>query len=171
MARQKNEPKTELAARFAKIREALELQRDVFALKIGISSQGLGNYERGDRTPDADVLSACCSVFGIDAHWLLTGQGEMFSDPTLIAKAAPPVFPAVMELLYKLVEEVNKQHHYKLSPAQTSHQAAELYNELITRITDITDMEEVDSIIPQLRHLYSKRSTKSEQQNNSSNVA
>jgi len=95
----------------------------------------------------------------------------MFSDPTLVAKAAPAIEPELLERLYKLVEEVNKQHHYKLSPAQTSHQTAELYNDLITRITDITDREEIEAIIPQLRHLYSKRLSKSAPEKSRSNVA
>ncbi|WP_375663991.1 helix-turn-helix domain-containing protein, partial [Bartonella sp. CL63NXGY] len=78
MTRQRNEPKTPLARRLIEVRKLVGLSRDIFSLKIGISIQGLGNYERGDRTPDATVLTSYGEKFGVNLNWLLTGEDEMF---------------------------------------------------------------------------------------------
>ncbi|MCF1448936.1 helix-turn-helix domain-containing protein [Agrobacterium vitis] len=81
MARPEIEPKTPLGLRLREIRAHLKIEdRDVFASQLGLSKGGLAHYERGERVPDASVLQAYRENFGINANWLLTGQGSMFSE-------------------------------------------------------------------------------------------
>ena len=48
-----------------------------FAMKLGVSSQRMGNYLK-NRAPDYDVLSRIIETFvDISPDWLLTGRGEM----------------------------------------------------------------------------------------------
>ncbi len=50
-----------------------------FAGQIGVHKNTLGNYERGERTPDADFLGKLAAI-GINTHWVITGEGPMYQD-------------------------------------------------------------------------------------------
>ncbi|MBB4955339.1 phage repressor protein C with HTH and peptisase S24 domain [Agrobacterium vitis] len=90
MARPEIEPKTPLGMRLREVRAHLKIEdRDVFASQVGLSKGGLAHYERGERVPDASVLQAYRENFGVNANWLLTGQGSMFSED--VASDAPTV--------------------------------------------------------------------------------
>lgn len=71
-------PRTDLAARLKQIREATSGDdRDQFSTLTGIAKSTIGNYERGDRVPDADMIVRYCAASGASADWLLNGAGEM----------------------------------------------------------------------------------------------
>ncbi|TCT37466.1 XRE family transcriptional regulator [Martelella mediterranea] len=72
--------KTDLGQRLRDIRAHFgDPDREVFCQRLGISKGSLGNYERGDRIPDSLVLQAYRRELGVDANWLLTGEGEPFA--------------------------------------------------------------------------------------------
>jgi phage repressor protein C with HTH and peptisase S24 domain len=78
VARPEIDPKTPLAERLRQVRRNLgDVDRDDFANLLGISKNTLAHYERGERTPDADVLLAYHGQFFIDLNWLVSGEGEM----------------------------------------------------------------------------------------------
>ncbi|GKT19741.1 helix-turn-helix domain-containing protein [Acidovorax sp. SUPP2522] len=54
-------------------RERLGLTQDALADAVQVSKRALINYEKGDRSPDADLLAAAASV-GVDVLYVLTGQ-------------------------------------------------------------------------------------------------
>ncbi|PIL20098.1 transcriptional regulator [Puniceibacterium antarcticum] len=51
-----------------------DLDREVAAARLGIGKSTIAHYERGDRTPDAEVLRSYSKVFGIDLNWLICGE-------------------------------------------------------------------------------------------------
>lgn len=51
---------------------------------LGVHPNTLGRYERGERLPDGDLLSALAAL-GVNTHWVLTGQGEAFLLPASIS--------------------------------------------------------------------------------------
>ncbi|MCB1470843.1 MAG: helix-turn-helix domain-containing protein [Rhizobiaceae bacterium] len=55
-----------------------------FAKELGVSDSTLGNYERGDRTPDVEFLVRLRERFGIDIHWLLTGEEKQGSTQLVV---------------------------------------------------------------------------------------
>ncbi|WP_246712408.1 XRE family transcriptional regulator [Rhizobium leguminosarum] len=59
------------------LREGME--RKAFAESIGVVDGTLGNYERGDRSPDWNFLETLRQKKGINLNWLFTGEGEMYS--------------------------------------------------------------------------------------------
>ncbi|MFB2530996.1 XRE family transcriptional regulator [Paracoccus sp. p3-h83] len=72
-------PRTALAARLKQVREAIcGDDRDHFATLTGIAPNTIGNYERGDRVPDADMIKRYRAASGASADWLVSGEGEMF---------------------------------------------------------------------------------------------
>jgi len=54
------------------------LSQSEFALKLGVAQNTLGRYERGERTPDADFLTAMVDQLGVSAEWLLRGAGPAY---------------------------------------------------------------------------------------------
>lgn len=75
LARPESEPKTPLAERLRSVRKAHgDLDRDDFAQRLGVHKNTLAYYERGDRTPDADVLRVYKDRFHVDINWLVTGE-------------------------------------------------------------------------------------------------
>ncbi|WP_375631533.1 helix-turn-helix domain-containing protein [Bartonella sp. CL70QHWL] len=159
MTRQRNEPKTPLARRLIEVRKLVGLSRDIFSLKIGISIQGLGNYERGDRTPDATVLTSYGEKFGVNLNWLLTGEDEMFINmmTTQSFNISPPTIPAgLMKKLGRIAYTTYRDANIKLPPEDIAELAAELYGKLQELVQDINDTEEVELILPLLK-LHLKR--------------
>lgn len=159
MTRQINAPKTSLAKRLTEVRKFVGLSRNIFSVKIGISIQGLGNYERGDRIPDATILSSYGEKFGVNLNWLVTGNGEMFSDMAK-AKAAglkPQAIP--VGLMKKLGHLAYKTYHdakIDMPPEDIAELAAELYGKLQELIQNLNDMEAVEATMPLLK-LHLKR--------------
>lgn len=82
MARPETEPKTALAERLRAIRRHNgDLDRDLFADRVGVSKNTLAYYERGERTPDAAVLERYREAWNVDLNWLITGEGSMSLTP------------------------------------------------------------------------------------------
>lgn len=70
-----------LSQRLKEIRARLALSSALMAERVGLSDRkSWENYERGVSSPKADVLSRLVDL-GIDARWLLTGQGQMTPMP------------------------------------------------------------------------------------------
>lgn len=73
--------KTELGQRLSEARKLLDFAKRVdFAEKLDLPIETLANYERGDRDPPIELLTRYHSQFGIDLTWLLTGNGDHFSE-------------------------------------------------------------------------------------------
>ncbi len=59
--------------RFLEERRRLKLNQQELADAVGISKRSIGNYERGERNPDAEVLVKLGEV-GVNVCYLLTGK-------------------------------------------------------------------------------------------------
>jgi len=68
-----------------------QLSQDEFATRLGVHKNTIGKYERGERQPEAEILSRLRSELGVDVNWLLTGEGEMRPGG---AVAVPPAHEA-----------------------------------------------------------------------------
>jgi len=67
----------EIFHRLANVRKALGGSQGVFAKKLGLSQSTYANYEKGSRALPDSTKNAL-SRFGINLHWLITGEGSMF---------------------------------------------------------------------------------------------
>jgi len=80
--------------RIKKIRINNNLTMDKFGDKIGITKSSVSLIESGKNNPSEQTIMLICKEFGVDHHWLKTGEGSMFSsngDDEVIAK-----FDAIM---------------------------------------------------------------------------
>ncbi|WP_208432185.1 helix-turn-helix domain-containing protein [Bartonella doshiae] len=167
MARPEAEPKTELAKRFREVRRILGFtERKQFAKHLGITAGSIGTYETGISEPTASVLSKYQEVCGVSLDWLVTGNGEMFSD---MAKAkssgfkAPTIPTGLMKKLGRIAYTTYRDANIKLPPEDIAELAAELYRKLQELVQDINDMEEVEATFPLLK-IHLKRQIEAEKE-------
>lgn len=62
-----------------KIRQELGLSVAKLSEKLGIPQMTLTNYERGERTPSAQLFIQLNKKLNINLNWFVTGQGKMFN--------------------------------------------------------------------------------------------
>ena len=72
--------------RFGKVRIETSLNKQQFADSIGIPSTTVSDIELGKREPSKDVLLKLASKYGVNLHWMLTGQGEMYLSNPIFEK-------------------------------------------------------------------------------------
>lgn len=63
--------------RITAIRRSANLTQEKFAEKIGLTRNFVWMIEKGERVPSDRTISDICREFGVDEHWLRTGEGEM----------------------------------------------------------------------------------------------
>ncbi len=68
--------------RIKEVRKSQGLTQVEFGEKIGVKGNTVTNYENGLRTPTDAVILSICREFKVNKEWLLTGDGDMFSERT-----------------------------------------------------------------------------------------
>jgi transcriptional regulator with XRE-family HTH domain len=85
-----NQNLVEIGRRMKSARESVGLSRPAFATKYGCSVRTLENNEAGRNEPGVGIVLSFYSL-GINANWLLTGEGPMLlADLAAPAPAAAP---------------------------------------------------------------------------------
>jgi len=67
----------EFSRRIADLRKEVNLNKRQFADSLQISQSVIGDIELGYREPSREVMLKLASVYNVNIHWLLTGEGEM----------------------------------------------------------------------------------------------
>lgn len=160
LARPEIEPKTPLAQRLRELRRMRgDLQRNELAKLSGVSVTAIATYERGEREPAASVLAAYAEVFGVNLNWLLTGEGEMFADPSKAMAGPKPrgINPALFRQVGRLVTRVHMEEGIKLPPDAVLDEQADAYNALLARAEDPSDADELMALLAWLETRLKKR--------------
>ena len=79
--------------RIRELRKALGLSQDEFAGKLGLTRGAITNIELHKTKPKPLLVDLICATYNVNAHWLRTGEGEMF------AKAPTDIVSEVAEKL------------------------------------------------------------------------
>jgi transcriptional regulator with XRE-family HTH domain len=160
LARPEIEPKTPLAKRLRELRRGVgDPDRAAFAKALGLSTNSVSRYERGEQEPSYAAFAAYSAVFGANLNWLLTGEGEMFADPSKAPAKPEPrgIDPAVFRQVGRLVTRVYKEEGVKLPPDAVLDEQADAYNALLARAEDPTDADELMALLPWLEARLKKR--------------
>ncbi|WP_142417222.1 helix-turn-helix domain-containing protein [Bartonella massiliensis] len=164
MAKKEIEPKTEQAKRLRLIRKSLLLSRHQIATHLGINKAIYDHAERGTTFPNVEFLVVLSQKLKVNLNWLVTGNGEMFSD-TAKAKASglkPQAIPSgLMKKLGYLAYTTYHDAKIDIPPEDIAELAAELYGKLQELIQNLNDMEEVEATFPLLK-LHLKRKIEGE---------
>lgn len=150
--------KTDLGRRLRDVRRQLgDPDRESFAESLGISVRSLAAYERGDNEPSSSVLGMYKEQHGINLNWLLSGGGDMFADPAKAPAMSRTINLRLMQKLARLAREVHKETGGNPHGDAITIDAADLYNDLLTLVNNIDDVEEVDATLPRLRLLFKRK--------------
>ncbi len=68
--------------RIKQIRKTLKLSQAEFASQLGLTQPSIAALEGSPRPPQERHIKAICNIYGVDEHWLRTGEGEMFPPKT-----------------------------------------------------------------------------------------
>lgn len=65
--------------RLKELRSALHLSQAELGERLGINASAISQMETGRIRPSLDTLVQLTKHWGVNLHWLITGQGEMFA--------------------------------------------------------------------------------------------
>lgn len=94
--------KQSIAQRIRQARTEKEMDQAKLAAKLDVATRTVQRWEKGEQVPDSNYLMRIAKVTGVTPHWLLTGNGDMFTR----AAAETKVFPLPTSR-YKRVELVS----------------------------------------------------------------
>lgn len=101
----------------------LGLSQEEFASRAGVSKRAQVNYEKGERSPQADYLVALDGA-GVDTHYVLTGRRRDRDGETVETKVDTAQMAHIAERLEAMVQRTGR-----LWPTgQLVAMAAEVYN-------------------------------------------
>lgn len=114
-----------LGARLKAARATLRATQEAFAAQSGIPLDTLRKYEGDKRHPGAEALAGAIRA-GINANWLLTGEGPMLLKDLVGEKAKPePIDERVLAICIQGISEAD--------PNCPPHKAARLAVEFYAR--------------------------------------
>ena len=99
--------------RLALVRKTLKLTQREFAEKISVATGYVASMEVGLRKVNPRIMKLVSAIFNVNAHWLETGEGEMFYTDTekeieeiiSLYKRLNPFFKKfIIRQLYDLIE-------------------------------------------------------------------
>lgn len=153
--------------RLAKFRESIGKKQREFATHLGFSAGLIGQIESGRSEPSRNFLLALSEHFRVNPAWILEGRDPMVFDlpnPDKPPRAQPAPPRGIDMFLFMFCENAVSQEYAAaakdLDKVAHLSEVAWFYNELLARLADPTDGDEVEATMPQVRHLLRKRIAK-----------
>ncbi|WP_298907363.1 helix-turn-helix transcriptional regulator [uncultured Aliiroseovarius sp.] len=84
--------------RLAAAREAESMSQSALARRLGVKLKTLRGWEEDLSEPRANKLQMVSGVLNVSMRWLLTGEGEGVSEPTLEDGDVPEVRDLLLEI-------------------------------------------------------------------------
>lgn len=63
--------------RLSQAKDGKRMTQESFGKALGVSRDVIASIELGRVEPDGPLVKLICATFGVDYHWLTTGEGEM----------------------------------------------------------------------------------------------
>ena len=128
----------ETAKRLLKYRKLHNLSQEKLAEQIGVSRQAVSKWERGEASPDTDILIALSKLYNISLDELVLGESE----PSVATEKASETFSKNSE--ETIAEEINKTNSAPETNDEDEENTNEGENELYSE--DEEDEEKRKSI-------------------------
>ncbi|APY14758.1 MULTISPECIES: helix-turn-helix domain-containing protein [unclassified Brucella] len=124
---------------------------------IGMPRRTLGDQISGKYEVKLNFIVEVARTTGFSVTWLATGEGEMFTDPSKAPAPSRVVNSKLLHKLARLAREVHKEIGSKPHGDSVTEDAADLYNDLLSLVSNIDDAEEVEASLPRLRLLFKRK--------------
>ncbi len=92
--------------RIRKIRKHFNLRQQTFAEALNIKAAAISQLESDRTKPSLDTMLLITQKYGINLHWLLTGQGEMFQEAPRIGEKASNQLAELQRILNDQLNEI-----------------------------------------------------------------
>lgn len=150
-----------LGKRLREERERLNLVQGAFGHLVGVKKNAQINYEADRRSPTGDYLVAAAAA-GVDVLYVLTGvraapMPSGSAEERLTDDRRGPIDPILFKICGDLVFQEYSKAGVDLPPIAQSMEAVWAYNEMMPRLADPSDGDELEATLPQIRHLLRKR--------------
>jgi transcriptional regulator with XRE-family HTH domain len=101
--------------RIKRIRETLKLSQRTFSSVLSLSHSYIASVETNSREVNGRLIKLIVSEFAVNESWLLTGEGEMFSQNpdekfTRLVSLFKELSPKHQELIYQIIEILLKMN-------------------------------------------------------------
>jgi len=145
----------DLCKRTTTVRAYYELSQKEFADALGgvTIKNRISDIERFRTEPTQKVLAAMVLKLNVDAHWLLTGQGEMIQTPPpdpdeeCKKKQGELVDTELIEKIVEVVGRIQKSRNKELSPKGMAKTVRILYEYCMLEDTDEISEEKVAKVL------------------------
>lgn len=103
--------KNNIGERIKKVRLANNLTLQKFADSTGYAHGFLSEIERGKKPPSDTLIILLSSLYEINKHWLLTGEGEMYAEsaPRHAESEYDPMTLSIAEVLKHSSTELRQE--------------------------------------------------------------
>lgn len=139
--------------RIKELRTALHLTLEGFGDRIGVTRAAVSKWENGDRSIADSMVVSICREFGVNEHWLRTGEGEMFEQTResvldrlaaeySLDKEQVSVIEAFLDLDAKDREVVLKYFHKvfdRISPAAQPPRRVNVPDDVAAAVVNVQD--------------------------------
>jgi len=118
-----------ITTRLKQLRDALGLNKNQLAVKLGIDNGNISRYESGKVKPNSDFYELLIKKFdNINLTWLISGEGEMFLQKTVMPDKAKirsvPIFSHVYAGSPASQWDMDKAKEYLQLPSLTKYKEA-----------------------------------------------
>lgn len=96
-----------------------------FAQAVGMPYTSLHGYMKDAREPGSSAIEKICSQKGIDANWLLTGEGGMYR--TQVDAQVPPFDEGLLSDIIEVLEGLCAERGIALSPKKKAEALLLMY--------------------------------------------
>lgn len=129
---------------------------DKLALVLsGTKRRTLTDYVSGKTEPRISTIIDIANATGVRLEWLVADRGEMVGgEPN---ESAPLLDDWTMRRLAAVVTETHRERKLPISPENVAVEAALLYNELIGRVSKLSDRGEIEAVLPHVRYLLNRK--------------
>lgn len=108
----------EIGKRLRLIRERIGITQAGLGDKLGIQSQHVSKYERGETVPTWENLIKLTESYDVNINWLLTGKGSMFLSPVTYSLGGEKDISLVKDLepdsqIEEIIIELKKDYELK----------------------------------------------------------
>ncbi|WP_230170694.1 helix-turn-helix domain-containing protein [Rhizobium sp. CECT 9324] len=125
--------------------------REQFAEAFGAPRKTFEKYEQGLTELPTRLMLWLSSEHHVNLDWLLTGEGQMFEG------AVASYNEAVIDKIAGVVTTVYDDANVRLPREKIAGEAVALYNDLIGKVDDINDLDEIIAMLPWLQMRLTKR--------------
>jgi len=108
-----------IVERLVAIRTREKCSQDEFARRLGLNPRTYAGYERGERDPSLELLSALHREYKVDPAWLLNGPGDepVYMDQRIDVGLVARAEDEIRKRLRKVALKLTRQELYDLITA------------------------------------------------------